>query len=122
VAVYLILAVLIVVLSAAANAVADRLENDVAYNSSVFFTWKRSFWLKSTSWYHAKKIFTYKIDGWHLVESFQVLLLLLGLIMPWFIHLERKGPIWAVIALYVVLGVVYNVTFNWVYKKLGRKS
>jgi hypothetical protein len=121
-AVYIIVCVLIVVLSAAANGVADRLENEVAYNSSIFATWNRRFWLKSVSWVYAKKIFTYKIDGWHLVESFQVLLLLIALILPWVMPLERKGPIWAVIVLYCTLGVLYNITFNWVYKKLGRKT
>lgn len=120
-AIYLLLAVLVVVLSAAANGVADRLENEVAYNDSIFNTWNREFWLKSSSWDNARKIFTYKVDGWHIVESFQVLLLLVALIMPWFIHLERKGPVWAVIALYCALGVIYNLAFNWTYKALKKK-
>lgn len=118
---YLFIAVLVVVLSAAANAVADRLENEVAYNDSIFRDWNREFWLKSSSWDNAKKVFNYKIDGWHLVESFQVLLLLLALILPWIVHIERKGPLWAVIVLYCALGILYNITFDWVYKALKNK-
>lgn len=121
---------LLIALSAAANAVADTLENEVAFNASVFYKKDKTFWLKSVSWYYAKKIFTYKIDAWHLFESFQVLILLLIpflslLFGVWWSNRYNLAsglmPTGLLVLLYLLLGWIYNLVFNFTYKRLKRK-
>src|SRR5690242_11898251 len=55
-------------LSAFFNACADAFENE-NYFESIFKKWNQRFWYKRESWKYAKKIFGYKIDGWHLSKS-----------------------------------------------------
>lgn len=117
-------------MSAAANAVADTLENKVAFEASIFSHKDPKFWCKEVSWIYAKRIFGYKIDMWHLVESLQVLILIaipgIALIAAIrFIYLNQGG--YSIISglgtfiLSCLLGGLYNVVFNFTYKRLKRK-
>lgn len=122
---FIIVGLIMIILSAVANAIADTLENRVAFEASIFYKLNRRFWLKEVSWQYARKLFAgtwfeYKIDAWHLAESFQVLLFAGALILPFPIkHPYISG--WWIVVLYCSLGAVYIVTFNYTYKLLKRK-
>lgn len=120
---YLLLCTLIVVLSAAANAVADIIEHPDTFYASVFSKRDPKFWLKTESHKYAKKVFTYKIDAWHLVESFQVLLFIGAIILPaiWLPVELYSWEWWAVMIVYGILGFSYNIAFVKIYKRLKRK-
>jgi len=119
---FIVLITLYIILSAIANAIADRLENLVAFNGSIFYNRDPKFWCKEVSWQYAKKIFSYKIDAWHLAESFQVLILLLALALCFS---EMRTPYihgWWLIAHFCALGALYNVTFNIFYNGILKRK
>lgn len=116
---YIIVTILGVVISAVANAVADRLENAPAFNASIFYKLNQKFWLKEVSWEYARKIFGYKIDAWHLVESLQVVILILLAVLA--ITLRNRLPAitgWWLFGWFCALGALYNAAFNLFYNKL----
>ena len=65
------------ILAAVFNAIMDKLENENFY-TSVFKNLNEKFWYKRESWKYAKKIFGYKIDGWHLAKSAMIICLCLA--------------------------------------------
>ena len=119
---WLVTVILCVILSAFFNAIADRLENAPAFNTSVFYKKNPKFWLKETSWQYAKKIFAYKIDAWHLVESAQVVLFILAALLFYFLKPITVTGNWWKLALFCGLGLVYNFTFNYCYNKLLKRK
>lgn len=98
---------ILALVSAAAicNAVMDILENENFY-SSRFAHLNPKFWYKRESWQHAKKILNWKFDGWHVFKSAMVWMLLWGISDSFF--------------QWVVLGIVWNVSFNLTYKFLKK--
>lgn len=119
---FITLITLYIILSAIANAIADRLENVVAFNDSIFYNRDPKFWCKEISWQYAKKIFSYKIDAWHLAESFQVVILLLALILCFSNMQAPNLHGWWLAGLFCFLGILYNVTFNIFYNRILKRK
>lgn len=102
---------LLIAIAAICNAVMDRVENDVAFNASVFKRMNKRFWLKSESWRFARKVFGWKFDAWHVSKSAMIVLLceaaiLYSPVLPWW---------WADLILF---GIVWNTMFVLFYKRI----
>ena len=59
--------VLFIILAAIFNSVMDRLEEG-RFTNSVFKKLNQKFWYKWESWKHAKRIFGFPIDAWHIFK------------------------------------------------------
>lgn len=95
----------IVSLAAICNAVMDILENENFHNSRLGKL-NEKWWYKRESWKYAKKVFGWKFDGWHVFKSIMIMLLLSGIahnILEW-----------------LILGIVWNASFNIAYKFLKK--
>ena len=101
----------LVFIAAIFNAVMDTLENEPAFNNSIFRNFDKTFWSKEISWKYAKKILNYKVDGWHLVKS-AMIFCLVGAIILFRLH-PLFMPIWAH---FVCMGLIWNITFEVSYK------
>lgn len=89
------------------NAVMDRTENESFFGSR-FDKLSHKFWYKRESWKWAKKIFGYKLDAWHLSKTCMIVCLALAAANTW---IE-----------FLVIGLVWNATFNFFYHAFGRKK
>ncbi len=96
----------IVIVACLMWAVADRVENIVAFNRSIFSHLDKKFWCKEVSWQYAIKIFKYKVDAWHLSKS-AALCLLFALI---FVRVDW----WH----YFIIGGTWNTFFNLFYHRI----
>jgi hypothetical protein len=96
---------ILVIIAAVLNAVMDILENE-NFHSSRFVKWNEDFWYKRESWKHARKIFGWKFDGWHVAKSL-MLFALLGAISNSWIQ-------------WLTLGAVWNTVFGLTYKFLKK--
>jgi hypothetical protein len=88
-----------VVMASFFNACMDAFENEPNFNESIFKKWDKNFWLKTVSWSSAKKVFGYKIDGWHLSKSLMVISFACAIIFfrplhEWWVHLITIGVLW----------------------------
>lgn len=100
----------LIFLAAVFNAIMDRLENEPAFNKSVFRKKDARFWSKTESWKYVKKIFGYRPDGWHLAKSGMIICMLLAVIFAvdkhqWWVRLISMGAVW-------------NLTFSLFYHKI----
>lgn len=97
------------IIAAAANAFMDCVENENFFESILRHK-QQSFWYKRESWKSARKIFGYKIDMWHLLKSFMILMLAAAIIL--------YSPIinWWVDIL--IFGTAWNIAFVFVYHKI----
>lgn len=102
---------LFIVLMATLNAFMDAFENE-NYGESVLKNWTRSFYYKRESWKTAKRIFGYKIDGWHLTKSAMIICALFAVVL--YKPIINK---WMDMLLF---GLIWNVTFTLVYHKILR--
>jgi hypothetical protein len=50
------------------NACMDAFENE-NFGESIFKRWSKKFWYKRESWKWARRVFGYKLDGWHICKS-----------------------------------------------------
>lgn len=100
---------LLIILAAFLNAVMDLLENE-NFHQSVFRHWNQKFWYKRESWKHAKKIFGYKIDGWHIAKSCMIVTLITATVM--------YQPIFHPVIDIGIMGMYWNVTFNFSYENM----
>jgi hypothetical protein len=85
------------------NACMDAFENTPNFNESIFKNLDKRFWCKDVSWNHAKKIFSYKADAWHLSKSAMIFCLVGAIIIfrshhQWWVH-------------FISMGIILNVTF-----------
>jgi hypothetical protein len=53
-------------------ALMDIVENENFFES-IFKNKNQNFWYKRVSWNHAKKIFGYKFDAWHISKSLMII-------------------------------------------------
>ena len=90
----------------------DSIENEHVHDT-IFYDWDQDFWWKRESWNKAKKIFGYKIDGWHLCKSAMIVCLILGAVM--------YSPIFNEFIDFLIFGAVWNITFVIFYSKLFKK-
>lgn len=90
-----------VFIAAVLNALMDIMENE-NFNTSILKNLNPKFWYKRESWKWAKRIGGWKFDGWHVAKSMMIMVLL-----------------WAAaedVVQWVLMGIVWNVTFNLSYK------
>lgn len=98
----------LVFMAALFNAVMDTLENAPEFNASVFKNWDKKFWLKEVSWQYDKRVFGYKIDGWHLAKSAMIFCLLGAMII-----FRPHHQLWIH---FVSAGIIWNISFDIFYK------
>ena len=98
-----------IIFAAIINAMMDRLENETFFNS-IFKDWNQKFWYKRVSWEHAKVIFNYKIDGWHLCKSTMLILIMAAIVC------YKPVTIWQVD--FIFLGILWNVIFEFFYSSV----
>ena len=87
-----------IVLAAIFNAFMDIVEAET-FSKSIFSHWNPKFWYKRESWKHAKKIFSYPIDGWHLSKSLMIIcwaaaVITMDLQHDWWVKLLTIGALW----------------------------
>ena len=92
------------------NAIMDATENE-NFRESIFKNLDPKFWYKRESWKHAKRLFGYRFDAWHLAKSAMVICLVLALK----INLQTV-TIWALDAL--IMGGIWNLVFTLFYHKI----
>lgn len=95
------------------NALMDTLENAPAFNASIFKNWKKEFWLKEVSWKYAKKIFSWKFDGWHCAKSLMIFCLIGAMIV--------FRPHHQLLVHFISAGLIWNGSFNLFYKLFKNK-
>lgn len=102
----------LVIFASISNACYETLDRH--FFESVFKKLNPKFWYMYESWKYAKKIFGYKIDGWHLFKSAMIVALVFAIVL--------YKPIinwWADILIY---GTTWNMTFGLFYSKLLRRN
>lgn len=98
-------------LAAIFNAIMDRLENE-NFSSSVFKNLNPKFWYKRESWMYAKKVFGYKIDGWHLAKSAMIISLVLAIL---FNNVQFN------LTSFILYGLEWNIVFVVFYSRILKK-
>lgn len=116
------LSILFFSLAAACNAVMDKLS--FHFHKSVFNGLDANFWDPSVSWKHAKIIpFTkYKVDAWHLFKSGMVIFICLGFIFAYASNVFADFNIRSFTVILLMLGVLWNATFNLFFNHLLAKN
>lgn len=94
-----------IAIAAILNAFMDIMENE-NFSSSRLAKLNQKFWYKRESWKHARKIFGWKFDSWHVAKSLMIMVLLWG---------YADGVIQ-----WLILGTIWNVCFNLTYKFLKK--
>lgn len=97
----------LIVLAAIFNSVMDCIENEHFY-SSVFKDFNERFWYKRISWRYAKMIGGYRLDAWHLCKSAMIINMCIAIVTYHVIIMPLVDLI--------ILGIVWNLTFNFFYK------
>jgi hypothetical protein len=111
----------------------DLVENENFYQS-IFYRVQRTnkdiernnnFWYKRESWQHAKKLFGYKFDAWHISKSMMIILTITSTVIGIYV----EGPllhflfnnIWVNVFFEVIIrGLAWDVIFYLFYDKLFR--
>jgi len=92
------------------NACMDVFENE-NYFESIFKKWDQKFWYKRESWRYAKKVFSYRLDAWHLSKS-AMIICIVGAIISFDLPVLK----WQDVAIYILAyGFVWNTTFWFFY-------
>ncbi|THU36922.1 hypothetical protein FAM09_18335 [Niastella caeni] len=116
--------ILFVAMAAICNSMMDTVENENIYNS-IFSHKDPFFWYKRVSWKYGRKIFSYKLDAWHLLKSAMIILLCAAAITYHYFPLFRSEIIWkskwAWTADAIIFGIAWNLPFNLFYNKILRK-
>lgn len=102
---------ILIAVMAMLNACMDAWENTPNYNESIFKTWNPKFWCKDVSWQHARNLWGYKVDSWHLAKS---LLVICIAILP---SCEFRGSWWVIM---INVGATWNLTFTLFYHFIFR--
>lgn len=107
------ISLLFIAIAAILNSFMDRIENE-NWNQSIFYGWNERFWYKRISWKYAKKIFSYKLDAWHLAKSLMIICFAFAVIL--------YQPIWKWWIDFLIIGVVWNAVFNVFYNRVFKKK
>lgn len=114
---------LFVALAAFFNSVMDALENE-NYFESIFKAWSQKFWYKRESWKFAKRLLSYKVDGWHLSKSIMIAIIMTGCWLQALVFkkaIVQTGQLWVDVLLSVIIsGIAWNVVFRIFYHKIFR--
>lgn len=109
-------------LAAVCNAVMDKLS--FHFHKSVFHGLDPKFWEPSVSWECAKTIpFTkYKVDAWHLFKSGMIIFICIGFIFAYVSNVFADFNILSFTVILLMLGVLWNATFNLFFNHLLAKN
>jgi hypothetical protein len=100
-------------IAALLNGVMDSLEEG-HFHRSIFRNLNPKFWYKYESWKHAKMIFGYRLDAWHICKSLMIICLAAAvapsvIIFPnYWLNLASLGVIW---------NLIFNAFYNHILKK-----
>lgn len=95
------------------NAVMDAVENE-NFGESIFKNLPKQFWYKRESWKYAPKVFSFKLDCWHISKSLMIICFVLAAIF-----FDMPVEKWQDVVLYlVVAGIVWNIFFWLFYHRL----
>ncbi len=102
----------LIALAAILNALMDIVENE-NFRTSIFRNLNEKFWYKRESWKHARKIFGWKFDAWHVAKSGMIVCMALAVVLytgvfPWWVD-------------FLIFGAIWVVSFNLFYNKIFRK-
>ena len=92
------------------KAVADTVDHH--FDISIFKRKDREFWDRDVSETKARKIFSYKVDAWHLSLSVMIVLFILAIIF------HQPKTYWYVE--FIIGGVYWNLCFNLFYNRILR--
>jgi len=109
------MSILFVIVASFFNAIMDWVGDSVHFNGSIFKNRNPNFWNKDVSWNHAKKVFGYKFDAWHLSKSMMIVLLVFAICT----HFTPIYKWWADI---FILGFAWNISFDIFYYLLKSKK
>ena len=104
---------LFVILASICNALMDIVENENFFTSK-FKNLDQKFWYKRESWKYAKKIFSYKLDAWHLSKSAMIVFLCLAVV--------NYDVIIYPIVDFLIFGILWNAIFNVFYNHLFKSK
>jgi len=104
---------LLIAFAAICNAAMDRTGDIVAFNKSIFQHRNPKFWCKEISWLHAKKIFGWKADAWHIAKSLMII------IFAFAAAFFKSTGHWYYDVL--LIGLAWNLPFNLFYNKLFKQ-
>lgn len=109
-----------VLLASFFNSVMDATENEPNFNESIFKDLNRKFWLKTVSWAHAKKLWGYKFDAWHISKTCMVFSIVGAVISAVFVgvYLAGKPSFLFIIGSVAAIGATWNGSFNLFYHKI----
>lgn len=107
------IAAILIFFAAVCNAIMDRLENEPAFNRSIFKWKEKRFWSKEVSWQYAKKIFGYKLDAWHLFKSAMIMLMLSACVL--------YKPVISPFIDIIIFGAEWNIVFVLFYSKILKR-
>lgn len=95
------------------KAVADNVDHH--FDTSIFKKLNPKFWDRDISSETARRVFSYKIDAWHISQSLMLIFLIAGAIFherklenPW-LEITAGGILW---------NIVFNLFYNAMYKKV----
>ena len=110
------ISLLFVLIGSFFNSCMDAWENENFFES-VFKNWDQRFWYKRESWKYARKIFDYRIDGWHLAKTLMVVSVAFAVYTEQFSdQIWHTGILLLDIFIDVlVAGIVWNLGFNLFY-------
>ena len=91
------------------NACMDAWENE-NYFESIFKNWNQKKWYKRVSWQYAKKIFGYRLDGWHGAKSCMIICLMVAVIL-----FKPHHQLWVH---FISMGLIWNGTFTLFYHRI----
>jgi hypothetical protein len=92
------------------KAIADTLDHH--FDISVFRNLNAKFWDRDTSSLYAKRIFGYKVDGWHLSLSAMIVCFIIAVVF----HEPKTEWYYE----FIIGGVYWNLCFNLFYNKVFR--
>lgn len=105
-----------IILASIFNAVMDSIEYETAFQKSIFNKLDPKWWCKSISWEYVEFLpFTnYRLDAWHLFKSLMIVSLVLSIVF----YKSMYGPI----VDFIILGSIWNLSFNLFYGHIFRKN
>jgi hypothetical protein len=109
------IAISLIILAASVKAMADTIDHH--FDTSVFRNLNPRFWDLDISSDHAKRIFKYKLDAWHLSQSAMIVLMISAVAVHPF---DRWHLHWALEIL--IAGITWNIVFNTFYNKILRRK
>lgn len=101
---------ILLIAAAIFKAVADTVDHH--FDTSIFRRMEPKFWDRDISSNHAKNIFNYKIDAWHISQSVMIGCMIAAITLH-----HPKLSWWMEI---IIGGCIWNLTFNLFYNKILR--